>query len=84
MGREMSYCLAKAQYFLVELQEVIPFYFNERNWKEQAVGMRIGYQGKLGKIKGFTSDNDIIMERDDGMDSYILDMIESDIDWFPN
>lgn len=81
-GRDMDYCLAKAQYFLVRLMEEIPFYFHERNWQQQAIGMKIWYDNKPAVIGGFSSDNEIrIVDENDNFIGY-EDMLSSWIKWF--
>jgi hypothetical protein len=59
MGRDMAYALSKAQYFLTQLQEECPLYLNERNWKVQAAGMKIWYDGEPAIIESVTSSNDL-------------------------
>lgn len=68
MGRDMAYALSKAQYFLVQLLEECPLNISERDWKEQAVGMKIWYDGEPAVIDHVTSMNNlwIIPIQDEG------------------
>lgn len=54
-GRDMSYCLSKAQYYLVKLQEELPLNINFRNWEKEAEGRKIWYYGQpaiISKVLG--------------------------------
>lgn len=87
-GRTMDYALAKAQYFLVRLFEEHPFYFNERNWKEQACGHKFYYKGNKYIVTGFTMDNEVIgrqvLEGGSLSESSPLrfDLMWNQIDWY--
>ena len=81
-GRTMDYALAKAQYFLVRLFEEHPFYFNERNWKEQAIGMKIWYDGEPAVVGGFNSSNEIEVVDEEGNFITYADLLSDWIRWY--
>lgn len=68
-GRNMDYALAKAQYFLVKLLEECPLWLSSRNWKEEAIGMKIWYEGQPAVIKSINSRNELWIEPD-GIDKF--------------
>lgn len=97
-GRDMSYALSKAQYFLVKLLEECPLYLSERNWKEQAKGMKIWYNGEPAIIDHVTSMNNLWVtpvngnfktpegwEDDDFVeykDGLVVDLLSEHITWY--
>lgn len=80
-GRYMDYALAKAQYYLVKLQEELPLWISERGWEQQAEGMKIYYYGKPAVIKYVTSSNELMLDvEDEG--SECVDLLDPHIRWF--
>lgn len=81
-GRDMAYALSKAQYFLVRMWEESPLYFNERDWKEQAIGEKIWYDGEPAIIGGFSSENEMKIVSEDGHFITYADLLSKYVKWF--
>lgn len=55
-GRDMGYCLAKAQYFLIQLQEHA-INFHSRKWKEELIDRKVYYKNSPAIITMVFDDN---------------------------
>lgn len=59
-GRDVEYCLTKAQVVLTELQEH-PIWFNERGWNEKLIGRKVWYNHRPAIVEHVITDQGCII-----------------------
>lgn len=83
-GRDMDYCLAKAQYYLVQLQEHF-ISFGLREWKKELIGRKIWFYNDPAIVERVIEDQGCVWIKPDSIECFTRhawDTNEEDDHWY--